>query len=450
MQSIEQFLDHLRCLGVNLRADGENLRCTAPGGVLNPDLRAELAKRKPEILSFLHNVAESSECRQEGTFFKYSTGIIQYTEEHNRFRERLHSFLEKEVIPYTAKWEEDRIVPKSVWKKMGKEGFLCTAVSPEYGGIGGDFLYSLIVAEEIAETDFMGLSASLHSDIVVPYITDYASEELRQKYLPGCVSGDIVTAVAITEPDAGSDISAIATAAVENGDEVVINGSKTFISNGINSDLVVLAARDPFAETASLSVSLYLAEAGTPGFSRGKQLKKMGQHSQDTAELFFSDCRIPQKNRLGKKGMGLNMLMEKLQQERLICVITAVSMAEQILKTTLTHYRQTSARGYSCSKSQAVQFALAEMATEIRIGRIFLEKLVADHIKKKNIVIEISMAKYWTSEMARRTADRCLDIFGQSGMLEKCPVVRRWRDVRPISIYAGTNEIMKNIIAEGL
>ncbi len=445
MQSIEQFSDHLRGLGIILSAEGETLRCKAPAGVLNPVLRAELATRKLEILSFLHNVTESRECKQEAVFFKYQTGIIQYGEKHRRFRERLHAFLEKEVIPYTDQWEEDRIVPKSVWKKMGKEGFLCTAVSPEYGGAGGDFLYSLIVAEEMAATDFTGLSASLHSDIVVPYIADYASEEIRQKYLPGCVSGDIVTAVAITEPDAGSDISAMSTAAAEKGDEVIINGAKTFISNGINSDLVVLAARDPFEENKSLSLSLYLVEAGTPGFSRGKPLKKMGQHSQDTAELFFSDCRIPQKNRLGKKGMGLSMLMEKLQQERLICVITAVAMAEQILKTTLTHYRQTSRL-----KSQAVQFAFAEMATEIRIGRIFLEKLVADHIKKKNIVIEISMAKYWTSEMARRTADRCLDIFGQSGMLEKCPVVRRWRDVRPISIYAGTNEIMKNIIAEGL
>jgi alkylation response protein AidB-like acyl-CoA dehydrogenase len=260
--------------------------------------------------------------------------ILKYTKEHNRFRERLSSFLAKEVIPYADQWETDGIVPKSVWQKMGQGGYLCPAVSPEYGGLGGDFLYSVIVAEELTQTRIAGLIANLHSDIVVPYIESYASKKLKKKYLPGCVSGDTVTALAMTEPDAGSDLAGMKTEAVEEADEVIINGSKTFISNGINADLIVLAARDPVVEDPYQAISLFLVEDGTSGFKRGRKLDKMGMHSQDTAELFFTNCRIPKNNRLGKKGVGFLMLMEKLQQERLVCALMAVPAAEYILKWT--------------------------------------------------------------------------------------------------------------------
>jgi len=374
--------------------------------------------------------------------------ILNYTKEHNQFRERLKAFLAKEVTPYADQWEQDKIIPKSAWKKMGQAGFLCTDVAPEYGGMGGDFLYSLIVAEEMTYTWQTGLATPLHSDIVVPYINSFGSEEIKHKYLPGCVSGDIVTAVAMTEPGAGSDLAGMTTSAVEQGEEVVIDGSKTFISNGLNSDLVVLAARDPAVENPHQAISLYVVESGTPGFTRGRHLEKMGMWSQDTTELFFSKCRIPVKNRLGDKGMGFLMLVQKLQQERLVCAIMGFTVAERILEWVTDFCRQTSVSGKPMSKSQAVQFALVEMATEVKIGRTFVEKLVAEHMEKKDVIIETSMAKYWTTEMLNRVANRSLDLCGNFGTLEKCRIVRAWRDAKIMTIFAGTNEIMKSIAAK--
>ena len=374
--------------------------------------------------------------------------ILNYTKEHNQFRERLKAFLAKEVTPYADQWEQDKIVPKNAWKKMGQAGFLCTDVTPEYGGMGGDFLYSLIVAEEMTYTWQTGLATPLHSDIVVPYINSFGSEEIKHKYLPGCVSGDIITAVAMTEPGAGSDLAGMTTSAVEQGEEVVIDGSKTFISNGLNSDLVVLAARDPAVENPHQALSLYVVESGTPGFTRGRHLEKMGMWSQDTTELFFSKCRIPVKNRLGDKGMGFLMLVQKLQQERLVCAIMGFTVAERILEWVTDFCRQTSVSGKPMSKSQAVQFALVEMATEVKIGRTFVEKLVAEHMEKKDVIIETSMAKYWTTEMLNRVANRSLDLCGNFGTLEKCRIVRAWRDAKIMTIFAGTNEIMKSIAAK--
>ena len=374
--------------------------------------------------------------------------ILKYTEEHNHFRERLRAFLEKEVSPYADQWEKDGIVPKSAWKKMGQGGFLCMDVPAEYGGMGGDFLYAVIAAEEMTKTWITGLATPLHSDIVVPYISAFGSEELKKKYLPECVSGDIVTAVAMTEAGAGSDLASLATTAVEEGDEVVIDGSKTFISNGLNADLVVVAARDPEVENSYEALSLYLVESETPGFSTGRHLEKMGMWSQDTAELFFSKCRIPKKNRLGDKGMGFLMLMDKLQQERLVCAIMGVTGAERILEWTMDYCKRTSVSGKPLSKSQAVRFALVEMATEVKLGRTFVDKLVADHIEKKDVIVETSMAKYWTTEMLNRVANRALDLCGDFGTLEKCRIVRAWRDAKILTIFAGTNEIMKNIAAK--
>jgi acyl-CoA dehydrogenase len=374
--------------------------------------------------------------------------ILEYTEDHKNFRKRLRDFLEREVTPHADEWEKAGIVPKSVWGKMGRAGFLCTEVSAEYGGLGGDFLYSVIVIEELSRTSQNGLVTPLHSDIVVPYLTSYASDALKKKYLPGCVSGDIVTAVAMTEPGAGSDLAGISTAAVEEGDEVVLNGSKTFISNGIIADLVVVAARDPEVEDPYQAISLYVVESDTPGFEKGRHLKKMGLWSQDTAELFFSKCRIPITNRLGKKGDGFLMLMEKLQQERLVCAVWAVAGAERILEWTTEYCQNTRGSGKPLSKSQAVQFGLIEMTTDVKLGRTFVEKLVRDHMEGQNVVIETSMAKYWTTDMVKRIADRALDFCGSFGTLESCQIVRAWRDVRVMSIFAGTNEIMKNIAAK--
>jgi len=228
--------------------------------------------------------------------------IIQYSDEHRMFRESVRKYLEKEVLPHVEEWEEAGITPKSAWKKLGEQGFLCMDIPEEYGGLGADFLYSVIMTEEMTRTNHSGLATGLHSDIVVPYITSFGSEELKKKYLPGCVSGDIITAVAMTEPNTGSDLAAIKTTAVEDGNEVVINGQKTFISNGINCGIVIVAARDPAVDSPYNAIDLYVVEEGTAGFEKGKQIKKIGWHSQDTAELFFTDCRVPVENRLGAKG----------------------------------------------------------------------------------------------------------------------------------------------------
>ena len=373
--------------------------------------------------------------------------IIQYTEEHRMFRDSVRRYLEKEVIPHVEEWEELGITPRSAWKKLGEQGFLCMDVPQEYGGSGADFLYSVIMTEEMSRTNHMGLCTALHSDVVVPYITSYGSEELKKKYLPGCVSGDIIAAVAMTEPNTGSDLAAIRTTAVEKGDKVIINGQKTFISNGINCGICVVAVRDPGIENPYEAIDLYVVEDGTPGFEKGRQIKKVGWRSQDTAELYFTDCSVPKANRLGAKGSGFAHLMEKLQQERLMCAIGAVAMAEYMYEITLAYCRERTAFGRPVSKFQHSQFELVEMATEIKLGRTFLEKLVVDHMEGKKVVVEVSMAKFWTTEMACRVADRCMQLHGGYGYCDEYPISRAWRDIRVTRIFAGTNEIMRQIAA---
>ena len=375
--------------------------------------------------------------------------ILNYTEAHQQFRQRLREFCETEINPHVDQWEEDHIVPKSAWKRMGEEGFLCTNAPAEYGGHGLDFLYSVIVAEELARTNHTGLAAPLHSDIVVPYIVSYGSEEIKKKFIPGCTSGDIITAVAMTEPDAGSDVAAMTTTAVEDGDRVEINGSKTFITNGINADLVVVAAKDPEADNPHQAVSLYIVEEGTPGFERGRHLEKMGFHSQDTAELFFTKCRIPKENRLGEKNMGFIMLMEKLQQERLICAIMAQFAVEMIVEAVVAYcqmIKDTDGKPYS--KYQGINFQLVEMMTEAHIGRVFMEKLVADHMEGLSVVRETCMAKYWHTDLTQKISNQALDLIGEEATAERSMILRGWRDLRVLPIFAGTNEIMKMVVGK--
>jgi len=374
--------------------------------------------------------------------------IIKYSEEHRIFRQSVRKFFEKEVIPYVEEWEETGIVPRETWKKMGEQGFLCMSVPEEYGGLGADFLYTVILQEELVRTNHSGLAATLHSDVVVPYITSFAPEELKHRYLPGCIAGDLITAIGMTEPNAGSDLASMRTTAKDDGDHVVINGQKTFISNGINCDLLVLAARDPQESDPHRAVDLYLVEAGTPGFERGRKLKKIGWHSQDTAELFFNDCRVPKSNRLGEKGSGFLMLMQKLQQERLMVAIGAVAAAEFILEMTIKYCKERHAFGRPIVKFQNTQFRLVEMATEVKLGRTFLDKLIADHVEGAHVVVEVAMAKYWTTEMASKVADQCLQLHGGYGYCEEYPIARAWRDLRVMQIFAGTNEIMKGIAAK--
>ena len=374
--------------------------------------------------------------------------IIKYTEEHKQFRQKVRTFMEKEVIPYVDQWEKDKIMPRSAWKKMGAEKLLCTTVSPEYGGMGGDFLHAIIASEELARTNHNGAGPSLHSDMVVPYIDSFALDEVKKKYLPGCVSGDIITAFGLTEPNTGSDLTSLSTSAVESGDEVIINGGKIFTSNGINSDLIVLAARDPKEENPYKALSVYLVETDIPGFKKGNKLDKMGWYSQDTAEIFFTDCRIPIKNRLGKKGEGWSLLMNKLQQERLLTAFWAQVFAEHMLEQTIEYYKKNSGQGKMVPKSQVNQFSIVEMATDIKIGRTFIDKLIAEHVEGKDVIIETSQAKFWVTEMVRRVADRCLEFYGESGMAESCRMARFFRDVRCMSIFGGTNEIQRLIVGK--
>jgi acyl-CoA dehydrogenase len=376
--------------------------------------------------------------------------IIPYQEEHRIFRYTFRKFLEKEIVPHVEQWEEDGIIPRWAWKKLGDNGFLCTAVPVEYGGQEADFLYSAILIEEMARANFYGLSARLHSDVVVPYLLQLASEEQKKKYLPGCISGDLLMAIAMTEPQAGSDLAGIKTTATEDGDFFVLNGQKTFISNGINCDLVIVAAKNAGEANPHAAVDLFLVEAGTPGFEKGKVLKKVGWRSQDTAELFFQDCRIPAANRLGAKGTGFKNLMKNLQQERLICTIGAITAAEFMLAETIKYCKERQAFGKPLAKFQNTQFTLAEMAAEVKIGRTFVDKLIVEHWQKNSVVIDVSMAKFWITEMAWRVADRCLQLFGGYGYCEEYPIARAWRDIRITRILAGSNEIMKQIIAKAI
>jgi len=376
--------------------------------------------------------------------------IVPYSQEHRIFRKSFRRFLEKEIIPHVEEWEEDGIVPRWAWKKLGTNGFLCTSVPVEYGGQGADFLYSAILIEEMAKANFYGLSARLHGDVVVPYLVQLATEKQKKKYLPGCISGDLLTAIAMSEPQAGSDLAGITTTAAKDGDCFLLNGQKTFISNGINCDLVIVVAKDPRQADPHAAVDLFLVEAGTAGFEKGRRIKKIGWRSQDTAELFFSDCRIPRANRLGAQGTGFKNLMTNLQQERLICAIGAQTAAEFVLGETIKYCKGRWAFGKPLTGFQNTQFALAEMAAEIRIGRTFVDKLIVEHWQKNAVVIDVAMAKFWITEMAWRVADRCLQLFGGYGYCEEYPIARAWRDIRVTRILAGTNEIMKIIIAKAI
>lgn len=374
--------------------------------------------------------------------------ILKFKPEHHQFRKKVKDFMKSEVIPHVDQWETDRMIPKSVWKQMGEEGLLCTTIKKEYGGPEKDFLHAFIFTDEIVKTNHNGLGPPTHSDIVVPYINSFGSEELKKKYLPGCVSGSTITAIAISEPGTGSDVASMSMTAEEKGDSVILNGTKTFITNGINCDLVVLAAVDPTVENPYKSISLYVVEANTPGFKKGKKLKKMGMQSQDTSELFFTDCRVPVKNRLGDKGKGFSMLMQKLQQERLIVSISAVGIAEHVFNLTADNCRTGRKSGRPTADSHAGSYELVNMATDIKLARTFLDKLILDHIKGKDVVLETSMAKFWNTEMLMRTLNGCLDLYHDDSIFDSCPIVRYCLDARVMPIFAGTNEIMKTIVAK--
>jgi acyl-CoA dehydrogenase len=372
-----------------------------------------------------------------------------FSKDHDEFRAAFRKFVAKEVTPNQKRWSEAGMVDRETWRKAGAAGFLCTWLPEEHGGPGGDFLHATIVMEELSYAYESGFAMALHSDIVVPYIHAYGSAEQKQKWLPGCASGELVTAIAMTEPGTGSDLAAIKTTAVKDGDHYVINGSKTFISNGQLCDLVIVAAKtDPDPANAHKGISLIVVEAGRAGFVKGKKLEKMGMASQDTSELFFEDCRVPVANLLGAEGAGFVQLMQKLQQERLCVAIGAVAGAEQVVKDTVAYCKERTAFGKPISKFQNTQFKLVECATKVQVARAFLDTLLAQHVAGKYLVTECSMAKWWTTDMAQEVIDTCLQFFGGYGYMLEYPVARAFMDARVQRIYAGTNEIMKVIIAK--
>jgi len=375
--------------------------------------------------------------------------ILPFNDDHKMFQVAFAKFVASEMVPYYADWEDQSLVSREVFKKMGDLGFLCPWVAEEYGGSGADFLYSVIVAEEIARQGCRGVFAWLHSDIVAPYIGTYGTEEQKARWLPGITSGEQILAVAMTEPGAGSDLAAMRTRAVKDGNDYVINGSKTFISNGILSDLVIVAAKTDTSAGAK-GITLFVVEYGTPGFSKGKQIPKVGLHAQDTTELFFEDCRVPAANILGGEGNGFKCLMQKLQQERIMVSLVAQASAERCLELTLDYVKTRIIFGKPLSKFQNTKFVLAEIASEIQVGRSFIDQLVLQHMAGKDVVQEVSMAKYWICEMENRVASRCLQLFGGYGFCKEYEISRMWTDARIQTIYAGTSEVMKLVISRGL
>ncbi|HJL14763.1 MAG TPA: acyl-CoA dehydrogenase family protein [Sandaracinaceae bacterium LLY-WYZ-13_1] len=372
-----------------------------------------------------------------------------FSEEHELFRKNVQQFLSREVVPHQERWREDGIVDREAWRKAGDAGLLCPWLEEARGGAGGDFLHSVVVMEEAAKIYESGFALALHSDVVVPYIHEFGSDAQKERWLPGCASGELVTAIAMTEPGTGSDLAAVRTTAKRDGDEYVLNGAKTFISNGILCDLCVVVAKTENApDDPHRSISLFVVEADRPGFVKGEKLAKMGMASQDTAELAFEDCRIPADNLLGEEGMGFFMLMRKLQQERLVVALGAQASAEQVLADTIRYTQEREAFGRPISKFQNTQFKLVECATELEVGRTFLDQLVKRHAAGEHLVKECSMAKLWQTEMAQRVVDTCLQFFGGYGYMLEYPVTRAFMDARVQRIYAGTNEIMKVIIAK--
>jgi acyl-CoA dehydrogenase len=373
-----------------------------------------------------------------------------YTSEHQIFRETCRRFFEKEVTPFHMKWEADGVVPRALWRQAGEQGLLGMTIPEEYGGAGADFLYSAILIEEQGRALASGPAFSLHNDIVVPYLLHYGSEEQKKKWIPKACSGELITAIAMTEPGTGSDLQAVKTSAVMDGNHWVINGSKTFISNGQLADLVVVVAKtDP--KLGAKGTSLIAVETDTPGFKRGRNLEKIGMKAQDTSELFFDDVRVPSDNLLGPgTGMGFVQLMQQLPQERLVIAIQAIAAIEAALEHTIAYVKERKAFGKAILDFQNTRFKLAELKTKALVARTFVDDCVARHLEGKLDVPTAAMAKYHTTDLQCALIDECLQFFGGYGYMWEYPIARLYADSRVQKIYGGTNEIMKELIGRTL
>ncbi|MEU2854861.1 acyl-CoA dehydrogenase family protein [Streptomyces syringium] len=373
-----------------------------------------------------------------------------FTADHEAFRETVRAFLAKEVTPHYARWEEDGVVSRDAWLAAGRQGLLGLAVPEEYGGGGEpDFRYSAVLTEEFTRAGVSGLAIGLHNDIIGPYLTSLATDEQKRRWLPGFCTGETVTAIAMTEPGAGSDLQGIRTAAEDRGDHWVLNGSKTFISNGILADLVIVVAKTT-PEGGAKGLSLFVVERGAEGFERGRNLDKIGQKAQDTAELFFRDVRVPKENLLGELHGAFGHLMANLAQERMNIAVAGIAAAEHLLEITTAYVKEREAFGRPLAKLQHIRFEIAEMATECAVTRTFLDRCIEDHARGGLDAVHASMAKWWATELQKRVADRCLQLHGGYGYMTEYRVAKAFTDGRIQTIYGGTTEIMKEIIGRSL
>ncbi len=373
-----------------------------------------------------------------------------FDDEHHAFRQSVRAFIEGEVAPYHREWISAGIVPREIWKAAGAQGFLGTDVPEAYGGGGvADFRYNQILVEEIVRVGATGLGFGLHNDVVAPYLISLTTEEQKQRWLPGFCSGEIITAIAMTEPGAGSDLKAVTTTAIRRGDHYVLNGQKTYITNGINSDLVIVVAKtDP--DAGARGISLVVVERGMEGFERGRNLDKIGLKAQDTAELFFRDVEVPAANLLGTEGRGFAHLMENLPQERLSIAVVAVAACEAVFAETLAYVRERTAFGQPIGQFQNTRFTLAEIATEVDIARQYVDRCVLELNAGRLTATDAAQAKWWTTELQQRVIDRCLQLHGGYGYMSEYPVAQAFLDARVQTIYGGTTEVMKEIIGRSL
>ncbi len=370
--------------------------------------------------------------------------------EHDLFRAAFRAFVEREIAPFHAEWERAGAVPRDLWQAAGRQGFLCMDVPEEYGGAGArDYRFNVVIGEELWRAGATGPGFVLHTDIVVPYITNYGTPEQRQRWLPRCVSGECITAIAMTEPGAGSDLAAIRTTARRDGDAYLLNGQKTFISNGILNDLVIVAAKTN-PKAGHKGISLLVVERDMPGYERGRRLEKIGLHAQDTAELFFHNVRVPCDHLLGEEGQGFRYLMEQLPRERLAIAVGAVAAAEAALEQTIRYCREREAFGRPIGALQSVRFTLAELVTEVQIGRVFVDQCVLALNRGELTAETAAMAKWWTTELQQRVVHACLQLHGGYGYMREYPIARAFMDARVQTIYGGTTEIMKEIIGRSL